>query len=107
MGLRPGEVVVSDFGGVREIVGFDETDDRIWHRIEQDATQILDQQKATHSTKDAGRWSDGNGRHIAEIPMGIVMQMKQEDGIDLLGEYDSKRLRYVLRTKYPYLLTGM
>lgn len=108
MALRPNEHLVSNIGGVREIIGIDEASDQIWHRVEQDAEDILDQQKATHSTKDAGRWTDGNGRHIAEIPMVIVQKMKEEDGIDLItGQYESKRLRYVLRTKYPYLLTGM
>lgn len=108
MALRPGEFVVSDVGGVKEIIGIDETDDRIWHRMEQDAQSVLDQQRATHSTKDAGRWSDGNGRHIAEIPMVIVLEMKEKHGIDLLtGQYESKDLRRVLDFYYPYLKTGM
>lgn len=107
MGLRPGEFVVSNSGGVKEIIGIDETNDRIWHRVEQDVQSILDQQRATHSIKDAGRWSDGNGRHLAEIPMSIVLEMKKMHGLDLLsGQYDSKHLRRVLDVHYPHLKTG-
>lgn len=110
MPARHGEMLLSasPCGTLREYLGFDDTDGRIWRRQEHDATDILEQQKATHTDRRAGWWSEGNGRELCDIPMGIALQWKDE-GFDIITpgvRIDKKELMRRLNGDYAYLKTG-
>jgi hypothetical protein len=110
MPARAGERLIdrSPCGTFREYVGFDETGDRLYQRFEHDATAILDRQKATHSDKRAGWWTEGNGRELCDIPLGVALEWKAE-GFDIVTpgvKIDKKELLRRLNGEYAYLKTG-
>jgi hypothetical protein len=43
--------------------------------------------------------------HYAKVPNTVILQMKQEDGVDLFDKNDAKRVFELLNTKYKRFKT--
>lgn len=64
---------------------YDESDDRLTIRTEQDVEPIMDHNKRLINETGNPRWKKPMN-HVASIPLAVIEQYRVEKGIDLLKD---------------------
>lgn len=94
--------------GAREDYYWDENTEKLTVRNRYDVTSVLESNKRTANSTIDQRYGKQMLQRVAEIPLGVVVQLKQKHGIDVFSSDPAEKkklLRILDDPEYRYLKT--
>ena len=81
-----------------------EEDGKLHYTFKEDVNPVLQYCKEKRNTGTAFYAKDKSMAHVAEVPVSIIMQLK-ERGLDMFRHEDMPKIMAVIQEEYPHLKT--
>lgn len=107
IGPNGNEMLVDIVDGMETYLGFDESDGKAYLRTAIDVEPIIERNKALQNSDGAGWSPTREWKHVAEVPLGVVLQWKQDLGVDVFDKNHMPRvIRLLNDPEWRYLRVG-